>query len=431
MDGIFNSPIMVKLQDFGQKLGANKFLSALQGSMMSCMAPIMVGAIFSIICAVGPLFGLFENGDAVYTILYAPYHFTMDLLSLWIVLIMAFQYAKSIGLKSPIMSAVQTTVVFTLIACSWGTNEAGANVIDVTYLGSSGMFISFLCVFWVCQVEHFCIKHNVRIKMPDVCPPSLVNGFTAILPMAFALIPMYALQIAIVQMTGGEFGICSGFMAVLSAPLSALTSVPGMFIICGFAGLLWCFGIHGTMIIMSVLMPLMMQAATDNATAYATGGVDALVFYPVTLFGAMALCGGTGNTLPLAIFGLRAKSEQIKAVSKIALVPGWFGINEPMTFGMPIMYNPILCIPYVLAILVVMLFTLIGYQTGFLIPGFVPIMTLMPMGFAGFLSTLTWQRAVWDYLMLIPAGLVWYPFFKVYDNQLYKKEQEALAAEEE
>lgn len=55
MDGIFNSPFMVKLQEFGQKLGSNKFLSALQGSMMSCMAPIMVGAIFSIICAVGPI----------------------------------------------------------------------------------------------------------------------------------------------------------------------------------------------------------------------------------------------------------------------------------------------------------------------------------------------------------------------------------------
>ena len=397
--------------------------------MMSCMAPIMVGAIFSIICAVGPMMGLFENGDAVYTMLYAPYHFTMDLLSLWIVLIMGYQYAKAIQLKSPVMSAVQTTVVFTLIACTWGANEAGASVIDVTYLGSSGMFISFLCVFWVCQVEKFCISHNVRIKMPDVCPQSLVNGFTAILPLAFALIPMYALQIVITQMTGGAFGICSGFMALLSAPLGALTSVPGMFVICAFAGLLWCFGIHGTMIIMSVLMPLMMQALSANAAAYAAGGVDALVFYPVTLFGSMALCGGTGNTLPLAIFGLRAKSEQIKAVSKIALVPGWFGINEPMTFGMPIMYNPILCIPYVLAILVVMLCTLIGYKIGWLIPAFVPIMTLMPMGFAQFFGTLRWQNAIWDYLMLIPAGLVWYPFFKVYDNQLYKKEQDAKAAE--
>lgn len=431
MDGIFNSPIMVKLQEFGQKLGSNKFLSALQGAMMSSMAPIMVGAIFSIICAIGPMLGLFQNGDAVYNVLYMPYHFTMDLLALWIVLIMAYNYGKALGLKSPIMTSVQTAVCFALIACTWTTNEARASVLDVTYLSSQGMFVSFFVCWFVCQVEKFCQDHNVRIKMLDVCPPSLVNGFSAILPLAFAMIPLYALEVIISTCTGGAFGICSGFMAILSAPLNALVSVPGMFILIPFASLLWCFGIHGTMIIMPVLMPLTLQAAASNAAAFAQGGYEALVFYPVTLFGCVGLCGGAGNTLPLALFGLKAKSEQIKAVSKIALIPGWFGINEPVTFGMPIMYNPILCIPYILNSIAVMLCTLIGYKVGFLVPAFVPIMTLMPMGFKAFLGTLRWQNAIWDYLMMIPAGLVWYPFFKVYDNQLYKKEQEALAAEAE
>lgn len=431
MDGIFNSPIMVKLQEFGQKLGSNKFLSALQGAMMSSMAPIMVGAIFSIICAIGPMLGLFQNGDAVYNVLYMPYHFTMDLLALWIVLIMAYNYGKALGLKSPIMTSVQTAVCFALIACTWTTNEARASVLDVTYLSSQGMFVSFFVCWFVCQVEKFCQDHNVRIKMPDVCPPSLVNGFSAILPLAFAMIPLYALEVIISTCTGGAFGICSGFMAILSAPLNALVSVPGMFILIPFASLLWCFGIHGTMIIMPVLMPLTLQAAASNAAAFAQGGYEASVFYPVTLFGCVGLCGGAGNTLPLALFGLKAKSEQIKAVSKIALIPGWFGINEPVTFGMPIMYNPILCIPYILNSIAVMLCTLIGYKVGFLVPAFVPIMTLMPMGFKAFLGTLRWQNAILDYLMMIPAGLVWYPFFKVYDNQLYKKEQEALAAEAE
>ena len=212
MDGIFNSPFMVKLQEFGQKLGSNKFLSALQGSMMSCMAPIMVGAIFSIICAVGPMFGLFQNGDAVYNVLYAPYHFTMDLLSLWIVLIMAYNYGKALGLKSPIMTSVQTAVCFAVIACTWGTNEAGASILDVTYLSSQGMFVSFFVCWFVCQVEKFCQDHNVRIKMPDVCPPSLVNGFSAILPLAFALIPLYALEVIISTSTGGAMGICSRYV---------------------------------------------------------------------------------------------------------------------------------------------------------------------------------------------------------------------------
>lgn len=430
MDGVFNSPLMIKLQDFGQKLGSNKFLSALQAGMMSCMAPIMVGSIFSIICAVGPMFGLFQNGDAVYNILYAPYHFTMDLLALWIVLLIAFNYAKSIKLKAPVMSAVQTAVCFVLLACTWSKNEAGANIMDVTYLGAQGMFVSFFVCFVVCQIEKFCQEKDIRIKMPDVCPPSLVNGFSAILPLLFAIVPLYVLEVVISTATGGAYGVCSGFMAVLSAPLNALVSVPGMFILVPFAALLWCFGIHGTIIIISVLMPLMLQAAAANAAAYAEGGYGALVFYPVALFGSLATCGGSGNTLPLVIFGLKAKSEQIRAVSKIALVPGWFGINEPVTFGMPIMYNPILCIPYVLNVIVVMACTLFMYKIGFLVPGFVPIMTLMPMGFGAFLSTLRWQNAIWDYLTMIPAGLVWYPFFKLYDNQLYKKEQEAKAAEE-
>ena len=429
MDNLFNSPVIIKLQEFGQKLGSNKFLGALQGAMMSCMAPIMVGAIFSIICAVGPMFGWFQTGDAVYNVLYAPYHFTMDLLTLWIIIIMGYQYAKAIGLKSPVMSAVQTTICFCLVACSWGTNEAGASTIVVTYLGSQGMFVSFAVCFVVCQIEKFCQVHNVRIKMPDVCPPSLVNGFSAILPLAFAAIPLYAIEVIITMATGGAYGLCSGFMAILSAPLNALVSVPGMFILVLFGTILWCFGIHGTMILVPIIMPLGIQAATANAAAFAQGGYDALVFYPVALFGAMAICGGTGNTLPLCIFGLRAKSEQIRAVSKIGLVPGWFGINEPVTFGMPIMYNPILCIPYILNCLVVMLCTLIAYKIGFLKPGFVSISALMPMGFASFLSTLRWQNAIWDYICIIPAGLVWYPFFKVYDKQLYEKEQAAKAAE--
>ena len=430
MDGVFNSPLMIKLQDFGQKLGSNKFLSALQAGMMSCMAPIMVGSIFSIICAVGPMVGLFQNGDAVYNVLYAPYHFTMDLLALWIVLLIAFNYAKSIKIKAPVMSAVQTAVCFVLLACTWSKNEAGANIMDVTYLGAQGMFVSFFVCFVVCQIEKFCQEKDIRIKMPDVCPPSLVNGFSAILPLLFAIVPLYVLEVVIGLATGGAYGVCSGFMALLSAPLNALVSVPGMFILVPFAALLWCFGIHGTIIIISVLMPLMLQAFAANAAAYAQGGYGALVFYPVALFGALATCGGSGNTLPLVIFGLKAKSEQIRAVSKIALVPGWFGINEPVTFGMPIMYNPILCIPYVLNVIVVMACTLFMYKIGFLVPGFVPIMTLMPMGFGAFLSTLRWQNAIWDYLTMIPAGLVWYPFFKLYDNQLYKKEQEAKAAEE-
>ena len=101
MESFFNSPFMIKLQEFGQKLGQNKFLSALQAAMMSCMGVIMVGAIFQIICSVGSsMLNLFTADSQIYQILYTPYNYTMNMLSVWIVAVMAHHYATS-GTRSP------------------------------------------------------------------------------------------------------------------------------------------------------------------------------------------------------------------------------------------------------------------------------------------------------------------------------------------
>ena len=422
MEKLFQSKFMIKLQDFGQKLGSNKFLAALQAAMMSLMGIIMVGAISQIICSVGSetLLGLFKTGDSVYNILYLPYQFTMNSLSLWVVALFGYNYAKNLKMKSPIMNAVDALMCFLLVAGALIVTESGLTTIDMTYLGAQGMFIGFIVVFLSVRIEKLCADKNIRIKMPDVVPPFLQDGFASIIPLLLSAVFFLIISTVVTISTEGTYSICSGFMALLSTPLGALTSVPGMFILCIFGALLWCFGIHGTMILVPIIMPLGIQAAVANGAAHAAG--EPLVFYPVALFGYMAIAGGTGNTLPLALLGLRSKSKQISAVAKISAVPGWFGINEPLTFGMPIMYNPVLCIPYVLNIPVVMLCALILYQVGFLQPAWISISALLPMGMGQYLSTLRWQNAVGDYLMLIPATLIYYPFFKIYEKQLIAKE---------
>ena len=428
MESLFNSPFMVKLQDFGQKLGSNKFLSALQGAMMSLMGIIMIGAISQIVTAVGStMFGLFSADSDIYAILYSPYNFTMNLLSMWVVAFFAYNYSKNLKMKNSLITMVDALAVFLLVVSPIVVTEAGGSTLDMTYLGSTGMFVGFVVVFIVVQLEKFCANHNIRIKMPDVVPPFLQDSFAAILPLLFNVILFLGLDIIVSVATGDAYSIPSGFMALIGAPLNALTSVPGMFILCTFGVLLWCFGIHGTMILVPIIMPLGLQAATANAAAHAAG--EPLTFYPVALFAGMACVGGTGNTLPLALMGLRSKSKQISAIAKISAIPGWFGINEPLTFGMPIMYNPILCIPYVLNVPIVLLLTLIAYKVGWLIPAWISISALLPMGFGQYLGTLNWFNAIWDYLMLIPTTLIYYPFFKVYEKQLIAKEAAAEAAE--
>lgn len=316
MEKLFESKFMIKLQDFGQNLGRNKFLSALQAAMMSLMGVIMVGAISQIICAVGgeTLLNLFTSDSKIYSIIYLPYQFTMNSLSLWVVALFAFNYAKNLKMKSPIMNAIDALVCFLLVAGALIVNEVGVTSIDMTYLGAQGMFIGFIVVFISVHIEKFCADRDIRIKMPDVVPQFLQDGFSSILPLLFSVILFLIVAAAVSIGSGGTYNVCSGFMALLGAPLNALTSVPGMFIICIFAALLWCFGIHGTMILVPIIMPLGIQAAVSNAALHEAG--KPLIFYPVVLFGALACCGGTGNTLPIALLGLRSKSKQINAVSK-------------------------------------------------------------------------------------------------------------------
>lgn len=425
MDKLFESQFMIKLQGFGQKLGANKFLTALQSAMMSLMGVIMVGALSQITVSVlGPtMFNLFSAESLVFKMIQLPYKFTMDMLSVWVVLFLAYQYAKNLKMKSPVMNAVDALICFFVIAGALIVSEVGVTSIDTTYFGAQGMFIGFLTVFISVQIEKFCVDKNIQIKMPDVVPPFLKDGFSAIIPLFFSMVIFVGISGIVTVASGGALNVASGFMLLLSTPLSALSSVPGMFILGLFATLLWCFGIHGTMIIVPIITPLGIQATTANAEAVAAGGP--LVFYPIALIGALNMVGGTGNTLPLAILGMRSKSKQISAISKISAGPGWFGINEPLTFGMPIMYNPILCIPFVLSVPLLMFLTLIAYKVGFLIPSWIVIGGLLPMGFKSYLNTLRWQNGIWDYLMLIPSLLIYYPFFKLYERQLIAKEKSA------
>ena len=419
MENLFNNPILIKLQNWGQKLGTNKFISALQYGMMSTMSILMVGAICQILATVLSLFGLIENGGAVYNAIYLPYNYTMGLIGVWVTAFVAFAYARNLKLKNPIVHAIDAMIVF-VMTC--GPLVEGK--IDTTFLGATGMFLGFVIAGVVVKIEKFCLDKNIRIPMPDVCPPSLVNAFAAIVPLLINVVIFQGLN-AILGIVGLNLPYL--LLTILMIPISGLTSLPGMFIICFFALALWCFGIHGTMIVYPIIAASMVEAAQFNAAAMAAG--EPLQWFPVSLFGAVALLGGTGNTWPLALMGLKAKSKQIRAVAKASVLPGWFGINEPVAFGMPIMYNPILCIPYVINPLVIMVLYIIGYESGIIIPAWISITTLMPMGFGAYFGTLNIMNAIWVYLMLIPAGLIWFPFFKIYDNQLAKKEAEAEAAE--
>ena len=134
------------------------------------------------------------------------------------------------------------------------------------------------------------------------------------------------------------------------------------------------------------------------------------------------MVGGTGNTLGFVILCLRSKSEQLKAIGKASIIPSFFGVNEPVLFGAPIVYNPILAIPYIFGSMLLALIMWLGYSIGFLKPGYILIMSLFPLGVADFLSSMSINNFIFCWLMIPVMAIIWYPFFKIYEKQLVEKE---------
>jgi len=434
MDKLFESKFMKWLQKFGEKLGSSKVFSAISKSMMGTMAIILVGAIFQIVATIPTLFGWFTTESATYKLIYAPYNMTMGLLSVFVVFMIGYNYAKSLGMK-PMQNGIVALICFVMVAAPATTvtlvdGVTTMTVLDTSNLGAAGLFVAILIGILTVRLTHFCEKKNIVIKMPDVVPSFLSEAFSAMLPLLFNIIVWYGLSTLLSTLTGGMMTLPLLITYILSIPLSAINTVPGMFVAVLFACLLWTFGIHGSMVVFIALMAIMIQNISANAAAVAAGNQPQ--FYATMLTGAMACAGGTGNTFGLVLHGLKsAKSKQLKAVSKAALVPGIFNINEPVTFGFPIMYNPIMAIPYILTPLITMLILWGGYAIGFFKPAYVLIMSLLPLFMGEFLGSMAWQNLFIPIVGIVVGLIVYYPFFKIYDKQLVEKEAAAEAAKEE
>lgn len=424
---IAESKFMKILENISMKLSGSPAFSALSNGMGGAMGLIMIGAIVQIGCVLGTtFFGMDANGE-LYQILYTPYRLTMGCLALFLSFNLANAYAKNLNMNG-VTSGICSIVCFFLVACPLQVAKVGEQVItaiNLDHMGSGSMFVAMAIGFISVRISKFAMDRNWIIRMPDVVPEGILNSFNSIIPTGLNILFWYGLSVLIAQTTGGAMTLSTVITAALAVPVSYLTSVPGMFLVLTIQQFLWFFGIHGTGVIFNALMVPYVAAFMTNAQLAAAG--QPLVFSAIFLLGASSIMGGTGNTLPLVILGMRSKSEQIRTISKASLVPGIFNINEPVVFGMPIMYNPILFIPYLLNPLIIALLLYIGYSTELLALPQVLIMTTLPVLMSTFMSTLDWKNVGFAILCFPLLLVIWYPFFKIYEKQCIDQEKEEMS----
>lgn len=429
-----NSKFISTLRTFSEKLSKSPAFSTISTGLAGSMSLIMVGAVIQIIVALGGMAFKWQPGDAIYEAIYMPYKVTMGMIGLFMVFNLAFNYSKRLKSGSPVQAGFIAIVSYILVSSpvqSVTVGESTFNAINVDNLGATGLFAAIIIGLASVKISKFAIDRGWSIKMPDVVPEGIIAGFNAIIPAGLNIIFWHGLSMIISYFSGGQLTLSTLIIYLLSFPISYLVSPLGMIVILMLGQFFWFFGIHGTGVIFTVIMVPYIAAFTTNAELAAQN--LPLVFSSIFLYGANGIVGGTGNTLPLVLMGLRSESKQIKAVSKASLVPGLFNINEPVIFGFPIMYNPILLVPFLLAPVVVMGFLWLAYHFNLMTYPSVLLLSPLPIGLSMFMSSLDWRNGLFPILMIPIVGAVYYPFFKIYEKELIEKEaqeeREALAAQ--
>ena len=409
------------LSKYANRIGSIKYLQALSETFLTLVPITIVGAFACLAYMIDFPFwqNLIAKAPIVTMVGMKIQSLTVILFALYILVVLPERYATKLGLsetKSVVPITLATFLMLTPV-------EIWVNI-PAKWLGQQGIFSAMLLSFAVPRMMKFLVDKNVRIKMPESVPEFVANGFSALIP-AFIIIPLAAIIGYLIELTPMET-IHNVIYQIIQQPLMGIgISLFGTIIFTVGASLLFFFGIHATAIT-SIFEPFYAIGAIENLNAWTAG----LELPNITVGGFINLVAGGGMIFASMAFLLFSKSKRYKDVAKLAIVPSLFGICEPIIFGIPIMLNIYLLIPYLLTPLVNVVLSYILVATGILgrYTG-VQVSFITPFIFNQVLTSTTPIRAViWQILQLGLDLVIWYPFVKIMDkNELMRSKEEETA----
>ncbi|MBE3592270.1 MAG: PTS sugar transporter subunit IIC [Thermoanaerobacter sp.] len=302
--------------------------------------------------------------------------------------------------------------------------------IPLQWMGSQGLFVAMIIAIFAVEVQRKFVEKNLIIRMPEGVPPSVGRAFASLIPGAFIITSVWIIHMILIKTI--NLTIPEAINKLIAIPLMKLGStLPAVILAILAIQLLWSVGIHGAALVGGILGPIWITFTQQNAAAKMAGEQILPNIVTQQFFDIFIYIGGSGTTLALAILLVFAtKSAQLKAVGKAAIWPGIFNINEPITFGMPIVMNPVMIIPFILAPIAAGLITYFAMALNLVARPYALIPWTTPVLISGFLTTGDWKAIILQIINFVVAGAIYYPFLKLWDNKKYEEEQQLKKEEE-
>lgn len=427
----FIDKLSEKLVPIASKLGQNKYLLVLRDAFMLAFPITMFGSLIVVINNLpffsdelkGTLGTLFGNGQNA----------TMSILTIFVTFGIGYYLSREHKIDPVFGGAVSLASYLILTPFEMLTEggEVVTGVLTLDRLGAKGMFVGMVASFLAAEIYARITKRGITITMPEGVPEAVARSFSAMIP-AILTLSLFTLVNAFV------IGVLNANLHdlvydTIQEPLTGLGSgLPATLVAVFFVQLLWFFGLHGQIIINSVMDPIWNTTMLDNLAAYESGDpLPHIVTKPFMEMYTVGM-GGSGSTLIVVILlAFFMKSRQFNDVGRLALAPGIFNVNEPVIFGMPIVLNAAIFIPWVIAPLVTTAFNYLVMDMGiFPIPTGVSVPWTVPVFANGMLATNSIMGGILQLIDMAIIGVIWYPFLKIVDRQNLKNQVPNMAQAE-
>ena len=423
--------LIEKGKPFFEKISRNKYLRAIRDGFIAGMPVILFSSIFILIAYVPNAWGFHWSKD-IETLLMTPYSYSMGILAFFVGGTTAKALTDSMNRDLPATN--QINFISTMLASMVGFLLMAAEPVKeggflTAFMGTKGLLTAFIAAFITVNVYKVCVKNNVTIRMPDEVPPNISQVFKDLIPFTLSVVLLYALELVVkasLHVTVAES------IGTLLAPLfSAADGYLGITIIFGAYAFFWFVGIHGPSIVEPAIAAITYANAEVNLKLIQQGmHADKILTSGTQMF--IVTLGGTGATLVVPfMFMWLTKSKRNRAIGRASVVPTFFGVNEPILFGAPLVLNPIFFIPFIFApIANVWIFKFFIETLGMnSFTANLPWTTPAPLGLV--LGTnfqvLSFILAA---LLIVVDVVIYYPFLKVYDEQILEEERSGKSNDE-
>lgn len=416
-----------RLQTFAQKLnvGVTKFSrNVLVRSISAGMArilPVTIISSFVMIFQYLPIEGYlnFIKATGIDKLLSIGLTMTNSLISLYIVVALASEMAK-IYKKDQLNAIIISLIAFLVVTPTtiFGTGKEAVEAFTFTNFGSQGIFVAMITSLLATRIYVFLIDKGVRIKMHKDVPPAIASGFESLL-IAVIVSAIFLAINALVSLT--SYGDAHTLIySILQQPLEGLgDSLWTMLLICLIGEGFWWFGINGSNVTTAVVSTIYMPLALANMDAVAASLAPK---YILNSFFLNVYKGPRHLALALMLL-IFVKSKHLKSIGKISIIPGMFGISEPMKFGIPMIFNPVLLIPMSLAPVISIIIAYAANVIGFLTPVSVSVPWIMPAFISGFLANGI-RGTIVQIIQFSVIIVLYLPFLKYLDRTKLRGEKE-------